>query len=722
MTHVSWAFLGEVARLTDHHRGDGEATICIVNLPNGSKMTIGICNWDDGVSVSRDVRALSIDGDSANIEQLLTSGRIGIYESRDGNWFMELTLPTRHSTSGVISGRKVTQQELSVISEQPVMDFLEPYGVIAVATKQELVSNTGSRKDFLTGVFAAGEANAAVACYVLCRVLPYFREVERNLESRESNWAAVDVNEFSAPSSVSTAPVKSVSAANLHNFDHRPTDEQAAIIDMAGTDKDLVIEALAGTGKTSTLRMFARASGKIKGQYIAFNRAIVNEAATTFPPNVSCKTAHQLAYASVGYRYRNRLSGSRITNADISKFLQCAGYGYKSGSSSLYLRPDQVARYSIATVQAFCRSHLEEFTEEIVPLPIGMNESSEQAEDFISKTLEYAETLWADFASTDGRLSWNNSHDFYLKIWQLSRPRISADFILFDEAQDADPVMLTVINDQNHAQLVYCGDDYQTLYEWRGAKNALSLAPHDEKLWLTQSFRFGPSIAGVANYFLRRLNSPAPILGNPAVESKVEELDKPEAVVCRTNSAVFSALIEAHNSGRQAAVLGGARELVSFARACEELQAGRRTNHPDLAPFETWQEVLTWIEENPEQDPTIARDIRLVVKFTPAGIMKILNRIVDEKQADVVISTVHQSKGREWNSVRLGNDFLHPDDMETEELRVAYVAVTRGKYQLDLAGLFGSDRRKSNQSANRNEAKKGKKRPGIAFSTTRQRF
>lgn len=169
-------------------------------------------------------------------------------------------------------------------------------------------------------------------------------------------------------------------------------------------------------------------------------------------------------------------------------------------------------------------------------------------------------------------------------------------------------------------------------------------------------------------------------------------------------------------------MLGGARELVSFARACEELQAGRRTNHPDLAPFETWQEVLTWIEENPEQDPTIARDIRLVVKFTPAGIMKILNRIVDEKQADVVISTVHQSKGREWNSVRLGNDFLHPDDMETEELRVAYVAVTRGKYQLGLAGLFGSDRRKSNQSANRNEAKKGKKRPGIAFSSTRQRF
>lgn len=204
------------------------------------------------------------------------------------------------------------------------------------------------------------------------------------------------------------------------------------------------------------------------------------------------------------------------------------------------------------------------------------------------------------------------------------------------------------------------------MHEWKGAKKTLSLAPVDEKLWLTQLFRFGEPIASVANYFLKKLKSPAPILGNPAVSPKVVRVDKPDAVVCRTNSAVFSTLIDTHGSGRRAAVLGGTRELVSFAKACEELQAGRRTNHPDLAPFETWQEVLEWIEENPEQDPTIARDIRLVVKFTPAGIMRIVNRIVDEKDADVVIPTVHQAKGREWNSVRLGNDFLHPDDMDAE--------------------------------------------------------
>ncbi len=503
----------------------------------------------------------------------------------------------------------------------------------------------------------------------------------------------------------------------------KPTQEQVAVIEMAGTQKDIVVQALAGTGKTSTLRMFSQAAKKgLKGQYIAFNKAIVLEAASTFPDNVSCKTAHGLAYASVGFKYRARINSSRNTNKDIAKFLRCSGFAYQTKSSTLFLETEQVARYSVATVQTFCRSHVDEFTADLVPLPIGMDEGMSQAQEFISVILNHAQTLWNDFISTSGQLSWNGSHDVYLKLWQLSRPVIPADFILFDEAQDADPVMLTVVNDQNHAQLVYCGDDYQTLYEWRGAKNALALATVDERLWLTQSFRFGEPIADVANYFLMKLKAPYPIVGNPGVASKVEHTSAPEAVLCRTNSSVFTALIEAHQAGRKVAVLGGARDLQALATACEVLQAGSRTSHPNLAPFETWSEVLTWIEENPEQDPTIARDIRLIVKFTPIVIKSILNRIVDEKQADVIISTVHQSKGREWNSVRLGNDYLHPDDMEPEELQVAYVAVTRGKKQLDLAGMFDNERRKTNKTLATSSSPEIKTRPKISFGTTRRRF
>jgi superfamily I DNA/RNA helicase len=56
----------------------------------------------------------------------------------------------------------------------------------------------------------------------------------------------------------------------------------------------------------------------------------------------------------------------------------------------------------------------------------------------------------------------------------------------------------------------------------------------------------------------------------------------------------------------------------------------------------------------------------------------------DEKSADVVLSTAHKAKGREWDSVRLTADFAssrtdaEPADNEAET-RLFYVAMTRAK-------------------------------------------
>ncbi|WP_087002259.1 ATP-binding domain-containing protein [Rhizobium sullae] len=68
-----------------------------------------------------------------------------------------------------------------------------------------------------------------------------------------------------------------------------------------------------------------------------------------------------------------------------------------------------------------------------------------------------------------------------------------------------------------------------------------------------------------------------------------------------------------------------------------------------------------------------------------------LNRTVDEEKADLVISTAHKSKGREWKSVRLMDDFLRssPADKKDSgpdpaEMRLLYVALTRAKESLEV--------------------------------------
>ena len=75
-----------------------------------------------------------------------------------------------------------------------------------------------------------------------------------------------------------------------------PTDEQTAAADAFRAGDHLVLQAGAGTGKTTTLALLAHATPR-HGRYLAYNRAIATDATTRFPATVTCTTAHSLAYA-----------------------------------------------------------------------------------------------------------------------------------------------------------------------------------------------------------------------------------------------------------------------------------------------------------------------------------------------------------------------------------------------------------------------------------------
>lgn len=461
-----------------------------------------------------------------------------------------------------------------------------------------------------------------------------------------------------------------------------PTDEQRAILEAVNLDSDLSIEALAGTGKTTTLKLLAEKYPRKKGIYVAFNKSIVDEAKSKFPSSVSCSTAHGLAYRAVGRNYATRLhANQRLSFKQIAKWLDAPKYSFKSSISNHVLDPAQIARYAQATVRNFCKSVDFEIEEQHVEMPILISSNERLSQEFSKKLLPYAKRIWDDLLNYEGFMRFG--HDHYLKIWQLGEPTIGADFILFDEAQDADPVMLDVVNSQTSSQLIYCGDQFQAIYEWRGARNALEMVHVDQHLWLTQSFRFGDAIAEEANDFLERLGSPKEIRGLNSIGSKLKPLLNPDAILCRTNAGVMSALMNEQARGRKVAIIGRTQDLIDFAEACLQLMQGSRTGHPELAPFATWESVLGFIEEYPDEAQEIKTMVELIESFTPRRLIVALEEVVTEKHADVVISTAHRAKGREWETVKLHGDFLHVDDMDTEDLRLAYVASTRAKITLD---------------------------------------
>jgi hypothetical protein len=469
----------------------------------------------------------------------------------------------------------------------------------------------------------------------------------------------------------------------------RPTGEQQAIIDAYQTNANLVIEAGAGTGKTSTLRMLAACNPHRRGVYVAYNKAIATDAKRSFPASVTCATAHSLAFRAVGRRFAHRLNGPRMPARQTAKEL---GITRPLAIPHVgLLAPQQVARLVMETITRFCHSDAAQVEPWHVPKRPGLEEAVSVAV-LREALVPLAQRAWADLSDPDGRLRF--THDCYLKLWQLSEPRLPADYVLLDEAQDANPVVAAIVERQSHAQRILVGDRCQAIYGWRGAIDAMSRFAADHRLCLSQSFRFGPAIAAEANKWLQLLDAPLRLRGFDPITSTVGPVACPDSVLCRTNAEAVRQLLMAADAGRKAALVGGGTEIRRLAEAAISLRAGTGTDHPELFVFRTWGEVQEYVEQD-AGGSDLKVFVQLIDTYGAEVVIDIVDRLSPEEVAETVVSTAHKAKGREWATVRIAGDFPkprrnyngQPAEVPRADAMLAYVAVSRARQALDPQGL-----------------------------------
>ena len=289
-----------------------------------------------------------------------------------------------------------------------------------------------------------------------------------------------------------------------------------------------------------------------------------------------------------------------------------------------------------------------------------LNQSQNEA--VIKELLPIAERRWSDLIAQDNNL--NISHDVYVKYWSLSNPLITGyDYLLLDEWQDSDALMNYVVSNQS-VPCYYVGDFYQSIYGWRGATQSLQNLDLPVAR-LTQSFRFGQNLANHANLILSCLGETVPLVGSPDVHTEIvydhDSSIKADAILCRTNKGAFSELVHQLQNypERKCAMLADVREIKKWLEAAEQLIKGTKTYHPDLSAFDRWEDVIEYTELN-KSDNEFAAMVRLINQFSSSfnTLYPILDKINTKTQdADCVITTIHKSKGLEWDSVYISSDF-----------------------------------------------------------------
>lgn len=480
------------------------------------------------------------------------------------------------------------------------------------------------------------------------------------------------------------------------------TKEQVAIV---GSNGNIKINAVAGSGKTSTLLAYAQAHPKEKILYLAFNRSVKLEAIRKFGEaecaHVKIETAHSLAYQVVVRGSRYRIQQYDLTSYQIKDILNLKPSGE---ALSEFVMAGHISRL----MSFFCNSNKTK-VQELDYLSIV---SGEEAREFVKKHYDEIVHQTRLLLAKMNRAEIEITHDFYLKKFQLHHPILPYDCILFDEGQDASPAMLDIFLQQDHATKVIVGDTHQQIYRWRFAINSLEQVPDFDDFYLTKSFRLNAHMSQLAEAVISYKYVFEASLKIVIEGVGKHKTSKVKATIGRTNLALLVKAIDmlVENGEIENVYFEGNFSSYTYAKdggsiydvlnLYTDYKQGIRDklirSMPGLDELEDYADKT--------DDAELKTIIEIVKKYgrkLPYLIKELKERHLPDSEkdkADMIFSTVHRCKGMEYDEVTLLDDFITQDAIEklwedegaeitdaiSEEINLLYVAVTRTKNKLNI--------------------------------------
>lgn len=469
----------------------------------------------------------------------------------------------------------------------------------------------------------------------------------------------------------------------------QPTQEQLDILHTFKENRVLKVNSVAGAGKSSTLRLLAENNPE-PSLYICFNKVVAEEASEKFPQHVVCKTTHSVAYSTFGVKLRHKMKrpygGYRnvaYTPAEIAKYFKIQPFPCGDDSE---IKANAVASFVKLTVRKYQNSPEKKIGQEHLPQQelkdIRKAHPSIEIKKLMLEILKFANRLWKE--RTDVISPVMADHDTYMKLWQLSEPTLNYKTIYVDEAQDSNPVLLDVLSKQKHCKIVYVGDTYQSIYEFRNAKNAMELIDAPTKV-LSKSFRYGQEIADIATFIIR---DAIQVKGLESIPSKIVEItDKPYTKLFRTNAALLTEAVSLVSQGYKVHCAISADEYIKKLKSAEALfmKDYKNVKEDSIVPYSNWYELL----EASKEDPELKRIANTVKDAKVQEFINAIEQLTDStEQADILLTTAHKSKGKEWDNVIVADDFdierIFGEVIYQQDINLLYVACTRAIKKLDV--------------------------------------
>ncbi len=490
------------------------------------------------------------------------------------------------------------------------------------------------------------------------------------------------------------------------------TKEQTDIIN--AKEDSFKINAVAGSGKTTTLLEYAKNNSHLKILYLAYNKSLqvsIQEKLKEYNlSHMKISTVHALAFNKTQAFQYNLCNDLKIQVIEHS----LCEYERNENQRTNYFPIAEYIALIKDLVNFYCNSSLIALDDTLLEKYKTQSDLGTNTTKLLEKDPTRVLAHLKYMLSSMKNKKIEATHDFYLKMFYLNKKLCTSleyDLILVDEAQDISDVMIGIVEAQK-CRRIYIGDSFQQIYSFRYATNALSKIDLPQYN-LSKSFRFANKFAknlqnGLNELYAlnsNKLLTISGIEGETKTGRNAIDLDKPYCVIARSTFGLIQEIVHLIHDDKKIYFEGGyssysfMNQTVYSIFYLKEKKFDRITMS-EIKEFESIYELEQFSKETKNQD------FLNVIKFINAygdNIFEI-NKKIKEKlttkkdEADIIFTTTHKSKGLEYEQVIMANDFISKKELTnqkskmsftqaTEELNIYYVAATRAKKAIDMAPL-----------------------------------
>lgn len=502
----------------------------------------------------------------------------------------------------------------------------------------------------------------------------------------------------------------------------KPSAYQAALFEEISTGQGNVsVNAVAGSGKTTTLVQGSKLTKSDNALFLAFNKSIVGELSSRLAGAMQCRTNHSLGMGAVRSalvrgrkklkvrpnKYRDIIDSHKDDIvATVERGLTADGMSQAEKAKVAFKAP-----YTLKSLVALSQLTLTGSKDLEGLLSIYYHYGLDSDFEYPSLLLS-----WVDKILFEGELLAKHSLEIDFNdmlwlpcIWELIPDQY--EWLFVDECQDLSAAQLSLIQQslKRGGRAIFVGDKRQAIYGFAGADNQsfskIITTMNSKELPLSICYRCPKKVIGLAQAIVPEIEPSEWAIEGVVDTIKLEKLPSQlkcgDLILCRTTAPLIKLCIQLIAKRIPASVKG--RDIGKLLTSIvEEIATIPGFCYQEFPKFldDYFQAKLARLAslKNPESAIQSLEDrveglLACYEGFSDCSditcLAKEITDLFSDESSSIQLATVHRTKGLESNRVFI----LKPEKLPLtwknqlswqyeQEMNLRYVALTRAKQEL----------------------------------------